>query len=141
MVAVSLCSPVATWEFLPGFLFCFLSLTLPCSLVFWMPDNNATDGAGSETSIKVEVKRLDYGDTACLSLLNTKEMTPEMALLPLQAVQVSLTNVSGSLLIMFGFIRFHMYLSLSGFAYVEMVNILCSAVRALTLLQYWRLST
>ncbi|XP_031175218.1 uncharacterized protein LOC116064273 isoform X2 [Sander lucioperca] len=57
-------------------------------------DNNATDGAGSETSIKVEVKRLDYGDTACLSLLNTKEMTPEMALLPLQAVQVSLTNVT-----------------------------------------------
>ncbi|XP_028444528.1 uncharacterized protein gjb1b isoform X2 [Perca flavescens] len=57
-------------------------------------DNNATVGAGSETSIKVEVKRLDYGDTACLSLLNTKEMTPEMAVLPLQAVQVSLTNVT-----------------------------------------------
>ncbi|XP_039670165.1 uncharacterized protein LOC120567296 isoform X2 [Perca fluviatilis] len=57
-------------------------------------DNNATAGAGSETSIKVEVKRLDYGDTACLSLLNTKEMTPEMAVLPLQAVQVSLTNVT-----------------------------------------------
>ncbi|XP_032383926.1 uncharacterized protein LOC116696834 isoform X2 [Etheostoma spectabile] len=57
-------------------------------------DNNATDGPGSQTSIKVEVKRLDYGDTACLPLLNTKEMTPEMAVLPLQAVQVSLTNVT-----------------------------------------------
>lgn len=65
-----------------------------------MSDNNATDGgAGSETSIKVEVKRLDYGDTACLSLLKIKELTPEMAALPLQAVQVSLANVSGSLLI------------------------------------------
>ncbi|KAM7389576.1 hypothetical protein PAMP_023542 [Pampus punctatissimus] len=54
-------------------------------------DNNATDGA---TSIQVEVKRLDHGDTACLSLLNIKEMTPEMANLPLQAVQVSLANVT-----------------------------------------------
>lgn len=51
------------------------------------------DGAGTETSIKVEVKRLDYGDTACLSLSNIKELTPEMATIPLQAVQVSLANV------------------------------------------------
>ncbi|XP_037637080.1 uncharacterized protein LOC119494922 [Sebastes umbrosus] len=57
-------------------------------------DNNATDGAGSETSIKVEVKKLDHGDTACLSLLNIKELTPEMAVLPLQAVQVALANVT-----------------------------------------------
>ncbi|XP_073342567.1 uncharacterized protein [Pagrus major] len=57
-------------------------------------DDNATDEGGSETSIKVEVKRLDYGDTACLSLLKIKEMTPEMAALPLQAVQVSLANVT-----------------------------------------------
>ncbi|KAM8910733.1 uncharacterized protein AB9W97_006952 isoform 1-T1 [Spinachia spinachia] len=57
-------------------------------------DNNATDGAGSGTSIKLEVKKLDYGDTACLSLLNIKEMTPEMAVLPLQAVKVSLENVT-----------------------------------------------
>ncbi|XP_042349668.1 uncharacterized protein LOC121948350 isoform X2 [Plectropomus leopardus] len=57
-------------------------------------DNNVTDGAGSETSITVEVKRLDHGDTACLSLLNIKELTPEMAALPLQAVQVSLANVT-----------------------------------------------
>lgn len=68
--------------------------------VFWMSDNNATDGPGSETSIKVEVKRLDHGDTACLSLCNIKELTPEMAVLPLQGIQVSLANVSGSLLIM-----------------------------------------
>ncbi|XP_035524699.1 uncharacterized protein LOC118333247 [Morone saxatilis] len=57
-------------------------------------DNNATEGVGSETSIKVEVKRLDYGDTACLSLWNIKELTPEMAVLPLQVVQVSLANVT-----------------------------------------------
>ncbi|XP_044220496.1 uncharacterized protein LOC122990971 [Thunnus albacares] len=56
-------------------------------------DNNATVGAASETSIKVEVRRLDHGDTACLSLLNIKEMTSEMANLSLQAVQVSLANV------------------------------------------------
>lgn len=65
--------------------------------VFWMVDNN---DAERETSIKVEVKRLDHGDTACLSLWNIKELTPELATLPLQAVQVSLANVSGSLLIM-----------------------------------------
>lgn len=64
-----------------------------------MLDKNATDGAGSETSVKVEVKRLDYGDTTCLSLLKIKELAPEMAALPLQALQVSLANVSGSLLI------------------------------------------
>ncbi|XP_030595918.1 uncharacterized protein LOC115787375 [Archocentrus centrarchus] len=52
------------------------------------------DGAETETSIKVEVKRLDYGDTACLSLSNIKELTPEIAVLPLQAVQVSLANVT-----------------------------------------------
>ncbi|XP_054453234.1 uncharacterized protein LOC129089865 [Anoplopoma fimbria] len=57
-------------------------------------DNNATDGAGSGSSIKLEVKKLDYGGTACLSLLNIKEMTPEMAVLPLQAIEVSLANVT-----------------------------------------------
>ncbi|XP_010785460.1 uncharacterized protein isoform X2 [Notothenia coriiceps] len=49
---------------------------------------------GRGTSIKVEVKRLDQGDTACLSLSDIKELTPEMAVLPLQAVQVSLANVT-----------------------------------------------
>lgn len=67
-----------------------------------MSDNNTADGAGSGTSIKLEVKKLDYGDTACLSLLNIKELTPEMAVLPLQAVKVSMENVSVSLL-MFAF--------------------------------------
>ncbi|KAF7229577.1 putative LOC107395772-like protein [Nothobranchius furzeri] len=57
-------------------------------------DNSAADGAGSESSIKVEVRRLDYGNTTCLSLRNVEELTPEMALLPLQALQVSLANVS-----------------------------------------------
>ncbi|XP_034545174.1 uncharacterized protein LOC117816899 isoform X2 [Notolabrus celidotus] len=57
-------------------------------------DNDSTDGAGSERSIKVEVKRLDYGDTACLSVLNIKELTPEMTTLPLQAAKVSLANVT-----------------------------------------------
>ncbi|XP_047441832.1 uncharacterized protein LOC125008584 [Mugil cephalus] len=52
------------------------------------------DGAGSETSIQVEVKKLDYGDTACLSLSNVKELDPEMATLPLQAAHVSLANVT-----------------------------------------------
>lgn len=75
----------------------FFSATLS---VFWILDhNNGTDGAKSETSIKVEVKRLDHGDTTCLSLWNIKELTPKMATLPLQAVQVSLANVSGSPLI------------------------------------------
>ncbi|KAL7395424.1 hypothetical protein ABVT39_016467 [Epinephelus coioides] len=57
-------------------------------------DKNVTDGTGGETSIKVEVKRLDYGDTTCLLLSNIKELTPEMTVLPLQAVQVSLANVT-----------------------------------------------
>lgn len=57
-------------------------------------DDDSTDGTGRETSIKVEVKRLDYGDTACVSLLNIKELTPEMTTLPLQAAQVSLAHVT-----------------------------------------------
>lgn len=47
-----------------------------------------------ETSIQLEVKRLDFGDSLCLSLSNIKELTSEMAALPLQAVQVSLAHVS-----------------------------------------------
>lgn len=57
-----------------------------------------SNGPESKTSIKVEVKRLDHGDTTCLSLWNVKELTPELATLPLQAVQVSLANVIVSLL-------------------------------------------
>lgn len=55
-------------------------------------ENHKEDG--HEASIKLEVKRLDYGDTACLSLQHIRALTPEMAVLPLQAIQVSLANVS-----------------------------------------------
>lgn len=68
--------------------------------VFCISEKNATDGARNNLSIKVEVKRLDHGDSACLPLWNIKELTPEMAALPLQAVQVSLASVSSSLLIL-----------------------------------------
>ncbi|XP_017282127.1 uncharacterized protein LOC108242057 isoform X2 [Kryptolebias marmoratus] len=57
-------------------------------------DNQAGDGARGEPSVKVEVKRLDYGDSSCLSLWSIKELTPQMAALPLQALQVSLANVT-----------------------------------------------
>lgn len=65
--------------------------------VFFFPfqDDASVDGA---ESIKVEVKRLDYGDASCLSLWSMKELTPDMAALPLQALQVSLANVSDVLL-------------------------------------------
>lgn len=59
----------------------------------WFEETNISNRC-EETSIQVEVKRLDYGDTACLSLCSIKELTPEMASLPLQAVQVALANVS-----------------------------------------------
>lgn len=55
-------------------------------------DNN--QNSAKEMSISVEVRRLDYGDTFCVSLSNLKEMTPDMAVLPLQAVHVSLAHVS-----------------------------------------------
>ncbi|KAM9741037.1 uncharacterized protein ACNS7B_012285 [Menidia menidia] len=56
-------------------------------------DNKAEDGSESDSSIKVEVKRLDYGDIFCVSIRNIKEFPPEMAVVPLQALQVSLANV------------------------------------------------
>ncbi|XP_028315812.1 uncharacterized protein LOC114471298 isoform X2 [Gouania willdenowi] len=56
-------------------------------------DKKASDSVENRTSIVVEVKRLDYGDAVCLSLQNIKQLTPEMTVLPLQAVQVSLANV------------------------------------------------
>lgn len=61
--------------------------------VCWVEETNISSRC-EETSIQVEVKRLDYGDTACLSLCSIKKLTPEMASLPLQAVQVALANVS-----------------------------------------------
>ncbi|XP_061691336.1 connexin 27.5 isoform X3 [Syngnathoides biaculeatus] len=55
--------------------------------------DDASDGAKGETSIKVEVRRLDHGDTHSVSLCNLKEMSPEMCNLPLQSMKVSLANV------------------------------------------------
>lgn len=49
----------------------------------------------------MELKRLDYGDTASLSLWNIMELTPDIAVLPLQTVQVSLANVGGFLFILY----------------------------------------
>lgn len=60
-------------------------------LCFCIVDKNAMT---AEKSIKVEVKRLDHGDTACLSLQNITDISPEMTALPLQALHVSLANVS-----------------------------------------------
>ncbi|CAM9134291.1 unnamed protein product [Lampetra planeri] len=57
-------------------------------------DNPTADGASVEASITVEVKRLDHGDTACLSVGDIKELTQQMADVPLQAMQVSLANVT-----------------------------------------------
>ncbi|XP_045075987.1 putative GPI-anchored protein pfl2, partial [Coregonus clupeaformis] len=49
--------------------------------------------SGDNNELEVEVRRLDYGDTSCLSLWNIKELSAEMTSLPLQAIQVSLANV------------------------------------------------
>lgn len=43
--------------------------------------------------IKVEVRRIDYGDDVCVSLRDIKEMSGEIASRPVQALQVSLANV------------------------------------------------
>ncbi|KAL0974362.1 hypothetical protein UPYG_G00219430 [Umbra pygmaea] len=50
-------------------------------------------GMSKDKTIEVEVRRLDYGDTSCLSLCNIKGLTPTMTSLPLQAIQVTLANV------------------------------------------------
>lgn len=60
-------------------------------MCFCIVDKNAMNG---EKAISVEVKRLDHGDAACLSLQNITDMSPEMTTVPLQALQVSLANVS-----------------------------------------------
>ncbi|XP_023815042.1 uncharacterized protein LOC101165818 isoform X2 [Oryzias latipes] len=57
------------------------------------PDDVSIEGAGYKSSVKVDVKRLDFGDTCCLSLLNLTVLPAEAAALPLQALQVSLANV------------------------------------------------
>lgn len=58
-----------------------------------MQDDVSIEGAGYKSSVKVDVKRLDFGDTCCLSLLNLTVLPAEAAALPLQALQVSLANV------------------------------------------------
>ncbi|XP_050983726.1 KH domain-containing protein akap-1-like [Labeo rohita] len=45
------------------------------------------------TDIKVEVRRIDYGDVVCVSLWDVKELCGETASIPVQALQVSLVNV------------------------------------------------
>ncbi|XP_058653142.1 uncharacterized protein LOC131552933 [Onychostoma macrolepis] len=45
------------------------------------------------TDIKVEVRRIDYGDVVCVSLWDVKELCGEAASKPVQALQVSLVNV------------------------------------------------
>ncbi|KAI4873436.1 hypothetical protein NFI96_007170 [Prochilodus magdalenae] len=45
-------------------------------------------------NLEVEVRRIDYGDSACLSLSNVKELCGEAVKVPLQALQVSLANVN-----------------------------------------------
>ncbi|XP_076877161.1 uncharacterized protein LOC143526573 [Brachyhypopomus gauderio] len=45
-------------------------------------------------NIEVEVRRIDYGDSACLSLWNVKEFCKEVAKIPVQALHVSLANVN-----------------------------------------------
>ncbi|KAM9834680.1 uncharacterized protein ACBT44_013333 [Syngnathus typhle] len=56
--------------------------------------DEASDGAEDEPSIKVEVRRLDHGDTACVSLCNLQKLSPGMCNLPLQSMQVSMANVT-----------------------------------------------
>ncbi len=48
------------------------------------------------TDIKVEVRRIDYGDVVYVSLWDVKELCGEAASKPVQALQVSLVNVGVS---------------------------------------------
>ncbi|KAK0140809.1 Tudor domain-containing protein 1 [Merluccius polli] len=57
-------------------------------------DEHCGGTGGGVTNISVEVMRLDHGDTACLSLRNVGYLTPDMAVLPLQAARVSLASVT-----------------------------------------------
>ncbi|KAG9271944.1 hypothetical protein AMEX_G12885 [Astyanax mexicanus] len=45
-------------------------------------------------NLEVEVQRIDFGDSACLSLSNVKDLCGEAAEVPVQALQVSLANVN-----------------------------------------------
>ncbi|XP_053486359.1 uncharacterized protein LOC128611109 isoform X1 [Ictalurus furcatus] len=44
-------------------------------------------------NIGVEIRRIDYGDSTCLSLWNIKELCGEVAKIPAQALQVCLADV------------------------------------------------
>lgn len=44
-------------------------------------------------NINLEVRRIDYGDVACIPLQNIKELDDLAAALPEQALQVALANV------------------------------------------------
>ncbi|XP_018602069.1 uncharacterized protein LOC108931004 isoform X2 [Scleropages formosus] len=60
-------------------------------------NGDATLSSGSPgvmENIEVEVRRIDYGDTACLPLQSIKELDDSTATVPVQALQVSLANVS-----------------------------------------------
>ncbi|XP_048838860.1 uncharacterized protein LOC125712638 isoform X2 [Brienomyrus brachyistius] len=50
--------------------------------------------AGGVHNINLEVRRIDYGDVACISLQHIKELDDLTAALPEQALQVALANVS-----------------------------------------------
>lgn len=52
------------------------------------------NSTGSIKSIDVEVQRVDFGDTACLSLKDLRELSRDIAAYPAQALQVALANVS-----------------------------------------------
>lgn len=45
-------------------------------------------------NIEVEIRRIDYGDTARMSLWNVKELCSDAAQVPAQALQVSLAEVT-----------------------------------------------
>ena len=46
------------------------------------------------------MQRVDFGDTACLSLKDLRKLSTEVAAYPAQALQVALANVSISLLLL-----------------------------------------
>ncbi|XP_010895725.2 uncharacterized protein LOC105026157 isoform X1 [Esox lucius] len=51
-------------------------------------------GMSGDNAVQVEVRRLDYGDTSCVSLRNIKKLSAAMTSLPLQSIQVALANVN-----------------------------------------------
>ncbi|XP_056626095.1 uncharacterized protein LOC130438271 isoform X2 [Triplophysa dalaica] len=56
-------------------------------------DACTADSQKDLANIKVEVRRIDYGDVARVSLGNIKELCGEIASIPMQTLQVSLANV------------------------------------------------